>query len=150
MLRQSLLIGAALLTMALALPGSSSPAAAFPVARTPAVETGVVLVNHRRSHDRYRRYHRRSWNDRGYHRGSGIYLNFGVPYGYYGSGYGYDDGYDDGGYGYYDDAPVYQRYYSNRGGSHERWCLNRYRTYNPRTDTFIGYDGRRHTCRGPY
>ena len=50
----------------------------------------------------------------------------------------YDDSYDagyDGGYG---------------GGSHVEWCLNRYRSYNPRTNTFMGYDGRRHYCRSPY
>ena len=36
------------------------------------------------------------------------------------------------------------------GSSHVRWCLNRYRSYNPRTDLFKGYDGRYHRCRSPY
>jgi hypothetical protein len=33
--------------------------------------------------------------------------------------------------------------------SHVSWCLNRYRTYDPRTDTFRGNDGLRHRCVGP-
>jgi len=36
-----------------------------------------------------------------------------------------------------------------RDNPHVRWCLERYRTYNPRTDTFIGYDGRQRRCLGP-
>lgn len=32
---------------------------------------------------------------------------------------------------------------------HIRWCFNRYRSYDPRSDTYVGYDGNRHTCRGP-
>ncbi len=62
--------------------------------------------------------------------GVGIALGFG-------NYYGYDDDYDG---GYADDG----------GSAHVRWCLNRYRSYNPRTDTFLGYDGYRHRCRGPY
>jgi len=34
--------------------------------------------------------------------------------------------------------------------SHVNWCLNRYRSYNPRTNRFLGYDGRYHRCRSPY
>ena len=30
---------------------------------------------------------------------------------------------------------------------HTAWCLRRYRSYDPRSDTFVGRDGRRHTCR---
>lgn len=33
------------------------------------------------------------------------------------------------------------------GGSHVRWCMNRYRSYDPDTDTYIGRDGRAHRCR---
>jgi len=33
---------------------------------------------------------------------------------------------------------------------HINWCLNRYRSYDPRTDLFFGYDGRYHRCRSPY
>lgn len=61
-----------------------------------------------------------------------VALGFGL-----GGYYGYNDDYDgayDGGY----------------GGSHVEWCLNRYRSYDPSSDTFLGYDGYRHQCRGPY
>jgi len=38
----------------------------------------------------------------------------------------------------------------NGGDGHVQWCLKRYRSYNPRTDTFVGHDGHRHHCRSPY
>lgn len=42
--------------------------------------------------------------------------------------------------------------YYDRGWTeaHIEWCLTRYRSYNPATNTFIGYDGYQHQCRGPY
>ncbi len=40
-----------------------------------------------------------------------------------------------------------RRYYSSR---HVEWCLGRYRSYNPATDMYLGYDGRYHRCRSPY
>ncbi len=33
---------------------------------------------------------------------------------------------------------------------HVRWCAERYRSYDPRTDTYMGYDGYRHRCNSPY
>lgn len=39
-----------------------------------------------------------------------------------------------------------RRYYSR----HVEWCLGRYRSYNPATDMYLGYDGRYHRCRSPY
>jgi len=36
------------------------------------------------------------------------------------------------------------------GGNHVRWCLNRYRSYNPDTDRFLAYSGRYKRCRSPY
>jgi len=41
---------------------------------------------------------------------------------------------------------VPRRYYNR----HVEWCLGRYRSYNPNTDMFLGYDGRYHRCRSPY
>ena len=41
-------------------------------------------------------------------------------------------------------GPVYQT------TAHVDWCLARYRSYNPNTDTFMGYDGYRHRCVSPY
>jgi hypothetical protein len=75
--------------------------------------------------------------------------------------YYYDDpGYRRGDYGrplYYVD-PGYRRGYYGRGyyrqpsysagnsDFHVQRCLDRYRSYDPRSDTFMGYDGRRHYC----
>ncbi len=32
------------------------------------------------------------------------------------------------------------------GNRHVNWCRSHYRSYNPRTDMFMGYDGRHHRC----
>ncbi|HSO47356.1 MAG TPA: BA14K family protein [Rhizobiaceae bacterium] len=49
------------------------------------------------------------------------------------------------GVGIYLDAPVY------RGDDrHVAWCLRRYRSYSPATNTWFGYDGRVHVCISPY
>jgi hypothetical protein len=116
--------------------GSNAPAAT-----TASVQDGNIQLA---SDHRWRR-HR--------HGDSGVTLGFGLPLfgggGYYDDyydGYGYGSGY---GYGY---AP-YRSYYSYApagGGGHVRYCMSRYRTYDPRSNTFIGYDGDRHQCRSPY
>lgn len=36
---------------------------------------------------------------------------------------------------------------SASGSRHVDRCLNRYRSYDPSSDTYLGYDGRRHRCR---
>lgn len=36
------------------------------------------------------------------------------------------------------------------GNAHVRWCLNHYRTYNPRTNTYAAFDGYRRRCRSPF
>jgi hypothetical protein len=74
--------------------------------------------------------------------------------GYYGNGY-YGGGY----YGRPDvvlegpvvrerrirsDRPVYRESY---GRSHEARCAARYRSYDPVSDTFVGYDGNAYKCR---
>jgi hypothetical protein len=46
------------------------------------------------------------------------------------------------GYGYGYGAPV--------GYDHVQYCMSRYRTYDPATDTFIGYDGLHHRCGASY
>lgn len=50
-------------------------------------------------------------------------------------------------YGYYNMAPRRYYYSSNR---HVNWCQNRYRTYNPRTDSFTGKGGKKYRCNSPY
>jgi|GEM_PF-1070068 hypothetical protein len=34
--------------------------------------------------------------------------------------------------------------------AHVDWCFDRYRSYNPRSDTFTGFDGVVRRCRSPY
>jgi hypothetical protein len=76
--------------------------------------------------------------------------------------YGYADSYYSPGYAYapeytYDDAyayepgyapaPVYR--YSQRyatGGRDDAYCAQRYRSYDPASGTYLGYDGIRHAC----
>ena len=85
--------------------------------------------------DRFRRFNR--FND-----GFGFALGFGPGY------YGYDDyGYGYGDYGYGDYAPGYG---VATADDHVRYCLSRYRSYDPATNTFMGYDGYSHPCVGPY
>ena len=42
------------------------------------------------------------------------------------------------------------RYYDGYGSNHVEWCLNRYRSYNVRTNTWVSYSGRVHHCVSPY
>lgn len=46
---------------------------------------------------------------------------------------------------YLDDYPYY-----DYGDPHVEWCLRRYRSYNPETDMYLGYDGHYHRCISPY
>jgi len=36
------------------------------------------------------------------------------------------------------------------GNRHVRWCLNRYRSYDPASNTFVTYDGDVRRCVSPY
>ncbi len=76
--------------------------------------------------------------------GFGLGLGAGASYGgYYGDGYWADGGpyaYD---YGDYDDAyaaPVYAE------SDDVQYCMQRFRSYDPRSGTYLGYDGERHPC----
>lgn len=55
---------------------------------------------------------------------------------YYNNSYGY---YDD---GYYDDGAVAVA----PGGDEVAYCRQRYRSYDPASGTFLGYDGQRYPC----
>jgi hypothetical protein len=57
-------------------------------------------------------------------------------YGYPAYGYGY-------GYPVYDE-PAYA--YAPEGGDAVGYCASRYRSYDPASGTFLGYDGLRHPC----
>jgi BA14K-like protein len=101
--------------------------------------------------------YRRGWNGGyrgGYYRGggfggAGLGLAAGAiiggaivgatqPYGYYGNS-GYDYGYSgyDPGYGYV--APY-------AGGDQVGYCQQRFRSYDPSSGTYLGFDGLRHPC----
>lgn len=93
--------------------------------------------------------YRHGWRG-GYHRGggpvgAGIGLGLGLaagvggaiigatqPYGYYGYGPGYAY------------APGYDQGYA--GGNEAAYCQQRFRSYDPGSGTYIGFDGVRHPC----
>jgi hypothetical protein len=60
-----------------------------------------------------------------------------------GGGYGANHYYNN---NYYDDDFSYY----GGGNGHVAWCLNRYRSYNPRHNTWISYSGRVRQCHSPY
>lgn len=60
------------------------------------------------------------------------------PYGYYGAYPAYD---------YPPPAPYYGGpSYGGPAGGDAAYCAQRYRSYDPATGTFLGYDGLRHPC----
>lgn len=77
-------------------------------------------------------------------------------YRHYGYGYGYGYGYPDYGDGYYDDSAAAGIVGLAAGAlvgsalSHRSYgggyCASRFRSYDPRSGTYLGYDGRRHPC----
>jgi len=107
--------------------------------------TNIDFVSHRkwRGKGNWRWRGNRNWRRHG---GNGLFLGLGLAP-FYG-GYGY------GGYGapYYAEPYYDEPYYIQpTGGSrHVRWCYDRYRSYDARSNSFLGYDGDRHRCRSPY
>lgn len=91
----------------------------------------------------------------------GAILNATQPRGYY----GYDSGYGYGAYGYEQSyggyepdyaeipnyrygpgpGPAYRQSYV-RGDNDVGYCQQRYRSYDPASGTYLGYDGLRHPC----
>jgi hypothetical protein len=57
------------------------------------------------------------------------------------------------GYGYYQPPDYSYSYqsepYGYAGSPDAAWCAQRYRSFNPATGTYLGYDGRQHGCQGP-
>jgi hypothetical protein len=45
---------------------------------------------------------------------------------------------------YYDEGPY--AYEAGPGGDAEAYCEQRFRSYDPESGTYLGYDGRRHPC----
>lgn len=132
---------------------SATGAQAFPASAAPALEHGSAAqpVDVRSRYDRNRAYNRHydgmrcgSWSNRcRYHHGGYYYENpwwlfpvvgAGIALGAAGA-YASEGGYDHrGGY----------------GSRHVQWCMDRYRSYNPRTNTWVSYSGRVNQCISPY
>ncbi len=130
--------GVLLAALAVATLGAAAPAAAAPIGsplmlRNP-VETSVETVRYRR--------------------GYGPAIGLGIagaliggaiigatqqPYGYY----GYPGYY--GSPGYYGPAYVVAPPYAGGGGA-VAYCAQRYRSYDPYSGTYLGFDGYRHPC----
>jgi BA14K-like protein len=92
----------------------------------------------------YNHHHHHNGGHNGWGFGSGVFLGLGLaPFLY--NGYGAYNGYGYGAYNGYGYGA-----YNGYASAHVRWCINHYRTYSLRSDTFIGYDGYRHRCRSPY
>lgn len=53
-----------------------------------------------------------------------------------------------GAYNYYDYDDDYG--YAGVSSRHVRWCLNRYRSYNPRSNLWVSFSGKKHQCDSPY
>jgi hypothetical protein len=63
----------------------------------------------------------------------------------YGSGYGYSYPYSYGSNYTYGYTPSYSYGYSD-ATSDPSYCMRRFRSYDPTTGTYLGYDGLRHPC----
>lgn len=75
--------------------------------------------------------------------GSALGYGYGGYYGdpYYDDDYAYNDNYDGGYPGYVGDSG-----YVVSGGADPSYCAQRYKSYDPATGTYLGYDGLRHPC----
>ncbi|GLR88216.1 BA14K family protein [Bradyrhizobium iriomotense] len=94
-----------------------------------------------------------NWHGGGWrHRGGGFWpgVAAGVAigglgsYAYYGGGPYYDDSYYNDDY-YYDQGPGVA-VVPDTGGDSAAYCAQRYRSYDPASGTYLGYDGLRHPC----
>jgi len=90
-------------------------------------------------------------HDRGYGAGAGFVAGLAAGSAF---GYGYDPYYDGGDYAYNDtydngyDAgyPVDSGVVVSTAGGDASYCAQRYRSYDPASGTYLGFDGLRHPC----
>jgi len=75
----------------------------------------------------------------GFWPGVAVGVGVGSTYGYYNSPSYYDDS-----YGYYDDSAVAAAPPSDDDAV--AYCMQRYRSYDPASGTYLGNDGLRHPC----
>jgi len=47
---------------------------------------------------------------------------------------------------YYGPGPYYYDYEPGYGGNAVGYCMQRFKSYDPGSGTYLGYDGRRHAC----
>lgn len=92
-----------------------------------------------------------NWHGNGWHHRGGFWPGFAAgaaigglgSYAYYGGGPYYGDNYYDD--GYYDDSASVA-VVPDTGGDSSAYCAQRYRSYDPASGTYLGYDGLRHPC----
>lgn len=148
MFKNSILSLALIGAGALGFSAVSANAVTLPVVPQTAIQTSMVgdnlvQVNHRRDHRVLRRYWDRRRDGPRYSRRYGNHRH------YY--------------RGYYYSTPWWtlpliggsiilgnQNYNRGYGGSHVRWCEDRYRSYNRRTNTWVAYSGAVRQCISPY
>ena len=162
MLKHTFIVLAA---MGVGLMGLTSQASAATLqAQQPAIQTEnsslrTEVNDHRRGNrgqnnyyqgkNRYKSYNRfgygnrcGSWSNNCRYRHGGYYYQ--NPWWLVGAGiaisgaYAYNDGYYGG------------RAYGGYRNNHVSWCLNRYRSYNPRSNTWVSYSGYVRQCISPY
>ena len=69
--------------------------------------------------------------------GLGVGIGAGLAGGYHSNNYyAYQPDYDD----------EYVGVEASGGARDDQYCASRYRSYDPRSGTFLGYDGQRHPC----
>jgi hypothetical protein len=88
-------------------------------------------------------HHGGSWNNHGHHGGN--WNN----HGHHGGNWN-NHGFGFWGLPYVSYYPGFGSYYGYGGGGHIDWCLNRYRSYNPYSNTWVGHSGRIYQCRSPF
>ena len=152
----ALLLGAMLGLGTMAFTGANASAAAMlplsPIAsgEANAANDGIVQVDHKKNwqkkhfnkcfykngdcYNKHRKKHRRNHFDRSY-----FYLPLVIGGGYGGYNYYNDDYYD------YDDYDG-----GGFGNRHVRYCLKKYRSYNPRNNTWVSFSGKVKKCYSPY
>jgi hypothetical protein len=77
------------------------------------------------------------WRHRGYYPGFATGLALGGSYAYAGSPYYYDDTY------YYDEPTIAV---VEGDSDSTAYCMQRFKSYDPASGTYLGYDGKRHPC----
>jgi hypothetical protein len=85
----------------------------------------------------YRHHHR--YRGGGFWPGVAVGVGVGSTYGYYDNSPYYDDS-----YGYYDDSAVVAAQPADDDAV--AYCMQRYRSYDPASGTYLGNDGQRHPC----